>query len=70
MTIKTHASSVDAALPTISYEGAPDPEQAHRISRRARRLSPVAMGPYGPEVLTYEAARTVLRDTRFAMPQG
>jgi cytochrome P450 len=71
MTIDTHASSVfDAALPTISYEDAPDPETAHRILRRARQRSPIAMGPYGPEVLTYDLARTVLRDTRFAMPQG
>ena len=28
------------------------------------------MGPYGPELLTYELVRTVLRDSRFAMPQG
>jgi cytochrome P450 len=71
MTIDTQASSVfDAALPTISYEDAPDPEEAHRIIRQARQRSPIAMGPYGPEVLTYDLVRTVLRDTRFAMPQG
>ena len=28
------------------------------------------MGPYGPEVLTYDLVRTVLRDDRFAMPKG
>lgn len=28
------------------------------------------MGPHGPEVLTYELVRTVLRDDRFAMPKG
>jgi cytochrome P450 len=71
MTIDTKASSVvDAALPTISYEDAPGPEEAHRIIRRVRQRSPIAMGPYGPEVLTYDLVRTVLRDTRFAMPQG
>jgi cytochrome P450 len=71
MTIDTHTPSVfDAALPTISYENAPDPEEAHRIIGQARRRSPIAMGPYGPEVLTYDLVRTVLRDSRFAMPQG
>ena len=71
MTLDTHTPSVfDAALPTISYENAPDPEEAHRIIGQARRRSPIAMGPYGPEVLTYDLVRTVLRDSRFAMPQG
>lgn len=28
------------------------------------------MGPYGPEVLTYDLVRIVLRDSRFAMPRG
>ena len=46
MTIDTHTPSVfDAALPTISYENAPDPEEAHRIIGQARRRSPIAMGP-------------------------
>ncbi|WP_006247720.1 cytochrome P450 [Mycolicibacterium tusciae] len=71
MTIDTRTSSVfDPALPTISYEDAADPEEAHRIIRQARQQSPIAIGPYGPEVLTYDLARTVLRDPRFAMPQG
>jgi cytochrome P450 len=28
------------------------------------------MGPHGPEVLSYELVRTVLRDDRFVMPKG
>jgi hypothetical protein len=28
------------------------------------------MGPHGPEDLTYELVRTVLRDDRFVMPKG
>ena len=28
------------------------------------------MGPHGPEVLTYDLVRSVLRDDRFAMPKG
>jgi cytochrome P450 len=71
MTIDTPAASAfAAALPTISYEDAPGPDEAPRIIRHARQQSPIALGPYGPEVLTYDLARTVLRDTRFTMPQG
>ncbi|MHA7648680.1 cytochrome P450 [Mycobacterium sp. ML4] len=57
-------------LPVLSYEDAPDPETAHLIIRAARQRSPIALGPYGPEVLTYGLVRTVLRDARFAMPRG
>src|SRR5439155_20226170 len=28
------------------------------------------LGPHGPELLTYELVRTVLRDARFRVPQG
>lgn len=62
--------TIDMQIPAISYEDAPDPETAHRILREARQRSPIAMSPYGPEVLTYDLVRTVLRDSRFAMPQG
>lgn len=62
--------NIDTQLPVIGYENAPDPETAHRILREARQRSPIAMSPYGPEVLTYDLVRTVLRDTRFAMPKG
>lgn len=62
--------NLDTQLPVISYENAPDPETAHLILREARQRSPIAMGPYGPEVLTYDLVRTVLRDTRFTMPKG
>src|ERR1700756_1209723 len=30
----------------------------------------IALGPHGPELLTYELVRTVLRDPRFRVPQG
>src|ERR1700756_4190751 len=30
----------------------------------------IALGPHGPELLTYELVRAVLRDTRFRVPQG
>jgi cytochrome P450 len=37
---------------------------------QARERTPVALGPYGPEALSYDAVRTVLRDPRFMMPRG
>lgn len=57
-------------LPSIAYEHAQTPEEAHQLIRHAREQGPIAMGPHGPEVLAYELVRTVLRDDRFAMPQG
>ena len=57
-------------LPPIAYHDATDPDEVHRLIRQAREQSPIAMGPYGPELLTYDLVRTVLRDSRFAMPQG
>lgn len=60
----------EAGLPALSYHDLPSPQEAHRLIGQARQLSPIAMGPYGPEVLTYDLARTVLRDARFTMPKG
>ncbi len=57
-------------LPTIAYEHAQSPDEAHRLIRQARQQGPIAMGPHGPEVLSYELVRTVMRDDRFAMPKG
>jgi cytochrome P450 len=63
-------SVFDAGLPTISYEHAQHPDEAHAIIRRAREQAAIAMGPYGPELLTYDLVHTVLRDPRFRVPQG
>ncbi|NVN51810.1 cytochrome P450 [Mycolicibacterium hippocampi] len=60
----------DADLPTIAYEHAESAEEAHRLIGAARQQGPIAIGPHGPEVLTYELVRTVLRDDRFLMPVG
>ena len=57
-------------LPTIAYEHAQSPEEAHGLIRQARQQGPIAMGPHGPEVLSYDLVRTVMRDDRFAMPKG
>jgi cytochrome P450 len=63
-------SVFDADLPSIDYENAEDPEEAHEIIRQARQQAPIALGPHGPELLTYDLVRTALRDSRFCMPKG
>jgi cytochrome P450 len=60
----------ESELPTIAYEHAQGPDEAHALIRQAHRQGPIAMGPHGPEVLAYDLVRTVLRDDRFAMPKG
>jgi cytochrome P450 len=60
----------DAGLPPLAYEHVRDPEEAHRLIRQARLQGPIALGPHGPEVLSYELVRSVLRDSRFRIPVG
>ena len=60
----------DAGLPTLDYAHDREPELAHRKIQQAREQAPIALGSYGPEVLTYELVRKVLRDNRFVMPRG
>jgi cytochrome P450 len=71
MTVDSHSPNVfDLALPTIAYPDTRNPDQWHDVIRLARQQALIALGPYGPEVLTYDLVRTVLRDPRFAMPRG
>jgi cytochrome P450 len=74
MTIAVDRSSCpsvfDAGLPTIDYEHAESPDEAHEIVGHAREQAPIALGPHGPELLSYELVRSVLRDSRFHVPQG
>ncbi|OSC32319.1 cytochrome [Mycobacterium vulneris] len=60
----------DAGLPAINYEHCQSLDEAHEIIRQARQQTSIAIGPHGPELLTYELVRTVLRDPRFRVPQG
>src|ERR1700730_6114196 len=60
----------DAGLPILAYEPLDDPEAAHRLVAHARDRAPIAIGTHGPEILSYELVRTVLRDPRFRMPKG
>lgn len=71
-TIETteHATVFAAGLPVIAYDHLTDPDEAHRIIDAARELAPIAMGPHGPEVLSYDLVRTVLRDSRFLTAHG
>jgi len=63
-------SVFDAGLPTINYEHAQHPDEAHAIISQVREQSQIAIGPYGPELLTYDLVHTALRDPRFRVPQG
>lgn len=64
------ASHVDAGLPVIDYDHAEGLDAAHDIIRQAREKAPIAIGLRGPEILSYELVRTVLRDPRFRVPQA
>lgn len=68
--IARHPSVFDAGLPTVDYQHLTDPGEAHACLAEARRQAPIAIGPYGPEVLRYDLVHTVLRDPRFAVPRG
>jgi cytochrome P450 len=63
-------SVFDADLPTLTYDITETPFDVFIRLREAQRQSPVVMGPVGPEVLSYEFARGILRDTRFIIPPG
>src|ERR1700733_13087089 len=63
-------SVFDAGLPAIAYDHLTEPEEAHRILADARSRAPIAIGPHGPEVLSYELVHTVLRDNRFITAHG
>ena len=60
----------EADLPSIDYDHCTSPEEAHAVIHAARRQGPIARGPHGPELLSYELVRSVLRDPRFRMPRG
>src|SRR3954454_10919591 len=71
MTVNTAKPSVfDAGLPTLTYAVTDTPQKIYPQFRAAQQVAPIALGPIGPEVLSYELARTVLRDPRFVVPAG
>ncbi len=71
MTVTTSAPDVfDAGLPTLDYEITESPHDVYARIRAAQQAGPIAIGPFGPEVLSYDLARAILRDTRFVIPPG
>ena len=71
MTVNTAKPSVfEAGLPTLHYDFTDTPQDIYPQFREAQRAAPIALGPIGPEVLSYDLARTVLRDPRFVVPAG
>ncbi|MEE6179905.1 cytochrome P450 [Mycobacterium sp. 050134] len=71
MNVNTTAPSVfDAGLPTLNYGLTATPSDILADVREAQSCAPIAIGPLGPEILSYELARDMLRDNRFAMPPG
>src|SRR5882757_9458610 len=71
MTIGTAPPSVfDADLPTLSYSLDETPAEVYPRLQSAQQQAPIAIGPLGPEVLSYHLVRSVLRDSRFQPPPG
>jgi cytochrome P450 len=71
MTVNTLSPNVfDAGLPTLSYEFSETPGEVYPRIQAAQQQGPIAIGPFGPEILSHEMVRTVLRDPRFAIPPG
>ncbi|MGH3970866.1 MAG: cytochrome P450, partial [Mycobacterium sp.] len=71
MTTTTHAPSIfEAGLPALEYDVTEPPHAVCDRIRAAQCQAPIALGPFGPEVLSYELARNILRDSRFVIPPG
>lgn len=71
MTVKSTAPNVfDAGLPTFDYSLTATPHDILEDVRKAQARAPIAIGPLGPEILSYELAREILRDNRFRLPPG
>ncbi|OBB47449.1 cytochrome P450 [Mycobacterium sp. 852002-51961_SCH5331710] len=71
MTVETvHSNVFDAGLPMLDYDITSTPHEVLGLLRQAQSQAQVAIGPVGPEILSYDMARAVLRDTRFEIPPG
>ncbi|MEZ0357288.1 cytochrome P450 [Mycobacterium sp. ENV421] len=71
MNAATSAPNVfDAGLPTFSYDLDATPNDIFADLRTAQSQAPIAIGPLGPEILSYDLAREILRDNRFRLPPG
>jgi cytochrome P450 len=71
MTVQRTAPNVfEAGLPTFTYDLAASPHDILDDVRLAQSQAPIAIGPFGPEILSYELSREMLRDSRFRLPPG
>jgi cytochrome P450 len=69
--VATAAPNVfDAGLPSIEYDHTESPLEVYPRIREAQLRAPIAIGPVGPEILSYDLAREALRDSRFGIPPG
>src|SRR4051794_2001564 len=69
-TTATGVSIFDADLPTLDYSITDTPQDIYPQFQAAQDAAPIALGPVGPEVLSYQLARTMLGDPRFKIPPG
>lgn len=60
----------DAGLPTLDYDVKDTPADVYPRIRQAQAQAPIAIGPFGPEIISHKLARTMLRDPRFTIPPG
>lgn len=71
MNARSPAPSVfEAELPTFGYGLDATPHDILEDVRKAQACAPIAMGPLGPEILSYRMVREILRDNRFRLPPG
>ena len=69
-TAPTAPNVFDSGLPTFTYSLSASPHDILEDVRMAQARAPIAIGPLGPEILTYELSRDMLRDNRFRLPPG
>ena len=60
----------DAGLPALTYDVDETPADVYPRIRAAQQQAAIAIGPFGPEILSHDLARTILRDPRFTIPPG
>jgi hypothetical protein len=59
MTVPTASPSVfDAGLPTLDYDLTTTSRQLYPQVLTAQQQAPIALGPFGPEFISYELVRT------------
>lgn len=66
----TTPSVFHSDLPSLDYGLTATPHDILDDVRSAQSRAPIALGPLGPEILSYEMARDMLRDNRFRLPPG